>query len=179
MFDSALKRTIKRVILENNEHIVEGLTVQGQQIRIEQITTSGHSPIRATPYISIVVRTAREYDTGGNIARSPSDVDYTLVVSVTNIAMLQYAEDEPYEEIDATHSDICNRIISVLRDNSANNCLEDETTSVRFHIVRDSEIIQDNFDVTWEDDEGREFPGIWTAIRFQIRQRNIDDAKLW
>lgn len=179
MFENALKRTIKRIILENNEHIVDGLTVQGQQVRLEQITTSGHSPIRATPYISIGVRAAREYDTGGNVTRNPSDVDYTLVISMTNIAMLQYEEDEPYEEIDATHSDICDRIISVLRDNSAANCLVDEQTGVKFFIIRDSEISRENVEVTWEDDSGGEFPGIWTTIRLQIRQRNTDDTKLW
>ena len=120
MNETGAKEALRAFFMDNTEKFVDGLSHQGQPMRIDRITTASFVfPRIAQCFIRINCASATQKTTIAN-APIPEQVygkcEYEMVVELILYASPEVNENLPYEKLTQTFTTISDRIMEILND---------------------------------------------------------------
>jgi len=177
--DVQARLAIRQLITNNDELLVDGLMLQGEQVLLRQVAISGNTPPSSFPFVSITVPDSSETDVGGNTLWNEARAEYSMLITVLSMAIAQEGDVQVYEQTDINHSLICDRIIALLKDRN-NRWLIEFDSQLKFELARGTAIAKRNFHsgLIWEQDTGYH-SRLATEIRFSLAQGCTDDTVLY
>jgi hypothetical protein len=109
------KQAVKAYIQANEATLLSGLTAQGVNREIRQLTTS-IAPPRDYYWIGIECKQARSFSMPArNVIKPPEWVKYDMVVHISDYAIFQTGDDEPYEIMHSQFDLFGDRIVRLIR----------------------------------------------------------------
>lgn len=113
---NAAKLALKSFIRANETDLVTGLSAQGENRELAQVTTSIAPPV-AYYWIGIECTNARSFSLPDNVnaAKPPEWVRYEMVIHISDYAIFQTGDDEAYETMHSHFDLLGDRIVKLIR----------------------------------------------------------------
>lgn len=177
MNELAVRRAIKDLILNNESTLIQGLVFQGQTRYINQVTYSVLTPPEGYFFITVSVsraNTSTRSGFGRTTALSPSEVEYSVNIDVSDYAIATFGENEMYEAMDSEFQLFTDRIVSLIR----TNYWITDSTGLKFRIDSERTVSKNNLSETWV--EASQYHALlYTRISFTLLEECTDDTYLY
>jgi hypothetical protein len=178
MNESAVRRALKTLILENEDILVSGLTFQGNPRNIHQVTTSSITPPTGYYFVSISTTTDNALNRrnfGRTVSVPPSEARYDVLIELADYAIGDPSEDQLFEKMDTDFQLFSDRLISILR---KSRWIIDEETASQFVLDGERRVSKNNTGTNWE--EAAQYHAmLYCRITFQLLEECTDDSKLY
>lgn len=112
---NAAKLAIKAYIRANEVSLLSGLSAQGVNRELAQVTTSVGPP-HAYYWLAIEVASAKAFSMPNvNLAKPPEWARHEMVIHISDYAIFQTGDDEPYEAMHSNFDLLGDRIVRLVR----------------------------------------------------------------
>jgi hypothetical protein len=177
MNELAVRRTVKDLILNNESTLVQGLIFQGQSRYINQVTYSVITPPNGYFFITVsVTRATTSTRTGFGRTTSvpPSEVEYSVVVDISDYAVATFGEDAMYEAMDSEFQLFTDRLVALFR----SSYWMTDSTGLKFRLDSERSVLKSNLSETWV--EASNYHALlYTRISFTLLEECTDDTFLY
>lgn len=178
MNESVVRKTLKNLILTNEDKLVTELYFQGNPRTIHQVTTSTLTPPTGYYFISITttsIATNNRPKFGNTSGMAPSEAKYEVMIEIADYVIGTTTEDELFEKMDGDFQLFTDRLVSLLRET---RWIEDLESKSMFRLNNERSMIKNNVGSGWE--EASQYHAmLYSRITFQLLEECTDDSKLY
>jgi hypothetical protein len=167
------KQATKAYIRASEITLLSGLSTQGVNREIRQLTTS-IAPPRDYYWIGIECESARSFSMPArNVVKPPEWVKYGMVIHVSDYAIFQAGDDEPYETMHSQFDLLCSRIVKLVRPQTPGTTwIPSASSAPKFRLVidhyeTDQVVTVDNLCLLGEHTAGLAAM-LYSSIRFEL-----------
>lgn len=180
MNETAVLLSIKELIQLNSATLTQDLVHQNVRRSLAQIATSNLTPPNQYYYVLIYVTDAREGSkpTKSRTTQRPTrNAYYDIQIEISDQAMVQIGEDQPYDTLHNDFRRLCDRTVHLIEQQNFIG------TSPKVKLLRregeDRWFTKLNLSGTWQDTESQNWAALYSQIRFTVIDECIDNDGLY
>ena len=180
MYEQPVLDALKTLISDNESTLLTGITFQGGQKTIHQITTSNLTPPSGYPYILIYCTEVLEesnLSTGASpTVRHPKRrAPYQIRIEITDQAIVRSDDNQAYEQSHKDFRLFIDRIVNLIRTQTWIGT-SPKTQLNRSAGVDDRVIRKQNLSGTWQDVEKNWWATLHSVLSFELIDGCVDTS---
>lgn len=180
MNEAAVVLSLKDLIEQNSDILVQGLIHQGVNREIRQVTTSNLTPINSY-YFILIYATDPSEKTNPTISRTTRagtrTTRYPILIEIADEAIVQVGDEEAYETMHNDFRTFCDRLVDLIE--QQNFIGTEPKAKLERNPANDRAVEKRNLSGTWEDTESNNWASLYAQLSFTLIDECIDTSALY